>query len=198
MMHAHRRVRVAYTRVYTFVVVVCMSNTSNLYIVDTLRALECTNTEIHYTRSPTLSYPTIWCNCLMTERILCSLCLVAYRRPLARCRTAIIGGGGIKQYPGWRYFLCVCLYCNILRPYSPTFCPLPVCPAYTLCVNQGWKRLHNTPLTEWKRAGIRPGTICVVCMNSAFCQLKKNTIAVCLSAPVCNSGSWATGGFSRS
>ena len=46
-----------------------------------------------------------------------------------------------------------CHQCN--RPYYPTFCPLPLCPAYTLCVNQGWKRSHNTPLTEWKRAGIR-------------------------------------------
>ena len=35
----------------------------------------------------------------------------------------------------------------------------------------------------------------VVCMNSAFCQLKKITIAVRLLAPVCNSGSWGHRGI---
>ena len=60
------------------------------------------------------------------------------------------GGGGKNCQPVYT------MVCN--RPYSPTLCPLPLCPAYTLCANQGRKRSHNTPLTEWKRAGIRPGT----------------------------------------
>ena len=34
----------------------------------------------------------------------------------------------------------------------------------------------------------------VVCINSAFCQLKKITITVCLLAPVCTSVGWGLRG----
>ena len=62
--------------------------------------------------------------------------------------------GEIIICPGHLFLL---LYVAML---SDFLCPkVAPCPAQTLCVNQGWKRMHRIRLTKRKRVGIRPGTI---------------------------------------